>query len=112
MSYGRNFMIKYLTKIGNEKMGANTNMTMAHTFKQFFTPQKYSQVMINALEIQPPKRIIDLAMGEGSLLLEAMQRWGNSSYYGNDIDPDCCQPISKERSNLHCYHYIYYEYMY
>jgi len=98
-------MIKYLTKIGNEKMGANTNMTMAHTFKQFFTPQKYSQVMINALEIQPPKRIIDLAMGEGSLLLEAMRRWENSSYYGNDIDPDCCQPISKERSNLHCYHY-------
>ncbi len=105
MSYGRNFMIKYLTKIGNKKVGADTNMTMARTFQQFFTPQKYSQVMINALEIQPPKRIIDLAMGEGSLLLEAMQRWENSSYYGNDIDPDCCQSISQEHSNLHCYNY-------
>lgn len=105
MSYGRNFMIKYLTKTGNNKVGADTNMTMARTFKQFFTPQKYSQVMINALEIQPPKKIIDLTMGEGSLLLEAMQRWENSSYYGNDIDPDCCQSISQEHPNLHCYNY-------
>lgn len=98
-------MLKYLAKIPGKNARKGTEMTMSRTFQQFFTPKKYSQVMINALEIQPPKKIIDLAMGEGSLLLEAMQRWEGSSYYGNDIDPDCCQLISNKHSSLHCHHY-------
>ncbi len=105
MSHRRKLMIKYLAKIKGKAEGNSSSMTMARTFQQFFTPKKYSEIMINALEIQPPKKIIDLAMGEGALLLEAMQRWENSSYYGNDIDPDCCQSISKEHPNLCCYHY-------
>ena len=80
-------------------------MTMTHTFKQFFTPSKYSQVMIDSLEIKSPKKIIDLAMGEGSLLIEAMKRWEDSSYFGNDIDPNCCQNIPCEHSELKCYNF-------
>ncbi len=61
--------------------------------------------MINALEIKAPQKIIDLAMGEGSLLLEAIQKWKNSLYYGNDIDPNCCQELSKLKSTINCHHY-------
>ena len=80
-------------------------MTMARTFQQFFTPQKYSEVMIDALKIEPPKKIIDLAMGEGSLLLEAMKKWSEATYYGNDIDPNCCQITSQKYPWLNCYNY-------
>lgn len=80
-------------------------MTMVRTFQQFFTPSKYSQVMIDALDLNSPKKIIDLAMGEGSLLIEAKKRWENASIYGNDIDPNCCNLINQEYPNIHCYNY-------
>ncbi|MDD3591848.1 MAG: N-6 DNA methylase [Sulfurovum sp.] len=99
----RKVMLEYFTKINGKKNRGNRSMTMARTFQQFFTPPKYSQVMINALHIQQPKKIIDLAMGEGSLLLEAMRRWESSLIYGNDIDPNCCRKIIQEHSNISCH---------
>ncbi len=77
-------------------------MTMAATFKQFFTPAKYSQILINELNISSPEKIIDLAIGEGALLIEAKKRWDLSHYYGNDIDLYCCKKITTLCPNLHC----------
>lgn len=70
-------------------------MTMSKIFRQFFTPQKYSQVMIENLDINTPKKILDLSMGEGSLLIEAMKVWNNSEFIGNDIDKNCCDNIKR-----------------
>ncbi len=87
-------MIEYRIPLGKNKGLLKINMTKV--LKQFFTPQKYSQIMIENLNITSPKKIIDLSMGEGSLLIEAMRLWENSKYIGNDIDIDCCNNIKKE----------------
>ena len=55
-------------------------------YKQFFTPKKYSQLLIENTKFHNPLKIIDLTMGEGSLLIEASKKWNNSQILGNDID--------------------------
>lgn len=84
------------SKILSEKNKGLFKINMTKVFKQFFTPQKYSQIMIENLNITLPKKVIDLSMGEGSLLKEAMRLWENSKYIGNDIDIDCCSNIKRE----------------
>ena len=96
----RTFMIKYLNKkYGNHKK-VPSDMSPRLNFKQFFTPQKYSQVMIDALNIKTPKKIIDLAIGGGSLLVEAIKKWKDATYYGNDIDKTCCKNICENHDNI------------
>lgn len=88
-------MVEYLNtlKIQNKAL---SSMTMSKIFRQFFTPQKYSQIMIENLDIDTPKKILDLSMGEGSLLIEAMKIWKNSQFIGNDIDVNCCNNIKRD----------------
>lgn len=99
----RNFMLKYINSIYGKKNKVSTNMTMPKIFKQFFTPQKYSQIMINELNINTPKKVIDLSMGEASLLLESIKRWPDAEYFGNDIDEKCCKKIYSEYSDISCF---------
>lgn len=72
-------------------------------YKQFFTPDKYSQIMISKLPVNEPKHIVDLAIGEGALLIEASKRWPNAKLYGNDIDPLCCDVIHSNIKKVECY---------
>lgn len=55
------------SKIRNKAL---SSMTVSKIFRQFFTPQKYSQIMIENLDIDTPEKILDLSMGEGSLWLK------------------------------------------
>ena len=96
----RTIMVEYLTKIYGKRKKVPIDMSPRLNFKQFFTPQKYSQIMIDALDIPFPNKIIDLAIGGGSLLIEAIKRWENSTYYGNDIDEKCCENICKNYKNI------------
>lgn len=68
--------------------------------KQFFTPAEYSNVLINHLEMTEPIKVIDLAMGECSLLIEAKKKWNKSEFYGNDIDKDCCKKIKEDSLDI------------
>jgi type I restriction-modification system DNA methylase subunit len=80
-------------------------MTMRQKYQQFFTPKKYSQVIINLLEDFKPNTIIDLAMGEGSLLIEAKKKWAEAEYYGNDIDRECCKQLIENYSDINIFNY-------
>ena len=80
-------------------------MTMRQKYQQFFTPKKYSQVIINLLDDYRPNKIIDLAMGEGSLLIEAQEKWSESQYYGNDIDEKCCKKLIELNRNINTFNY-------
>ncbi len=80
-------------------------MTMRQKYQQFFTPKKYSQVIINLLDDFRPNKIIDLAMGEGSLLIEAQEKWTEAQYYGNDIDKKCCKKLEENYNDIHTFNY-------
>lgn len=72
-------------------------------YKQFFTPKEYSQLLVDKTLYNKPKKIIDLTMGEGSLLLEASQSWKDSKIFGNDIDIECCNKVDTTISQIKCY---------
>lgn len=72
-------------------------------YKQFFTPKKYSQILINKIPIKDAYKIVDLAIGEGALLIEASKIWPNARLYGNDIDEICCDGIRTNIKNIKCY---------
>jgi type I restriction enzyme M protein len=111
MSYlNKNLMIKYLTKKNGVFCEEYYNMTMMQSFKQFFTPQKYSQYLIDELSYLNPNRVIDLAVGGGSLLKEAIEKWGNAKYFGNDIDETCCRKIASVYSNIQCFNHDIFKY--
>lgn len=93
-------MLKYFTKEIKYSKRASKKMTKMLEYKQFFTPRKYSNIMINYLEMNEPIKVIDLAMGECSLLIEAQKKWTNSEFYGNDIDLECCQKIDEQSLNI------------
>lgn len=95
-------MLEYLNALKNQKKGLS-RMTMSKIFKQFFTPQKYSQIMIKNLDIDEPKTILDLSMGEASLLIEAMKIWQNSAFIGNDIDINCCNKVQSDCPKIKCF---------
>ena len=94
------FMIEYTDKIYSPKKKVPKDMSPRFCFKQFFTPQKYSRVMIDSLEINSPRTIIDLAIGGGALLSEAVKRWESSIYYGNDIDKRCSRNIHDNHTHI------------
>lgn len=64
-------------------------------YKQFYTPEKYSQILVNNIPVKSPNKIIDLTMGEGALLLEALKIWNDATFFGNDIDIKCCEEFFK-----------------
>ena len=72
-------------------------------YKQFFTPKKYSQLLVERTLYAEPKKIVDLTMGEGSLLFEASKIWKNSSFFGNDIDVECCEKVQDVIPRIQCY---------
>ncbi len=78
-------------------------MTMLQSFKQYYTPQKYSQYLIQELNYLHPERVIDLAIGTGSLVKEAYILWKDAKYFGNDIDNNCCHSVSNELLNIQCF---------
>ena len=62
----------YINKIRYSKK-VSQKMAKMLEFKQFFTPSKYSNIMINHLKMDEPIKVIDLAMGECSLLIEVLE---------------------------------------
>jgi len=73
-------------------------------YKQFFTPEKYSQVLVERIDLtKKPKKIIDLTMGEGSLLKEGLKVWNEAKFFGNDIDKECCNKVKNIIPHIKCF---------
>ena len=53
----QDIMVKYLTKKNGIFSEEYRNMSMMQSFKQFFTPQKYSQYLIDELSYLNPHRV-------------------------------------------------------
>ncbi|QKF83391.1 N-6 DNA methylase [Halarcobacter ebronensis] len=96
-------MLKYLEKTSEHLEKVSSKMTKMIAYKQFFTPSEYSNIMINHLEMSEPIKVIDLAMGECSLLIEAQKKWSTSEFFGNDIDIECCQKVKDQQLKIKCF---------
>ena len=74
-----------------------------YKYKQFFTPKKYSKILVEKISYVRAEKIIDLTMGEGSLLFEASKIWKGSNFFGNDIDRECCKKAQDIIPKIQCY---------
>lgn len=62
------------------------NSISTHKHKQYFTPEILSNFMVSLIPDDNINTVIDLSMGECTLLESAKKRWNNASYLGSDID--------------------------
>ncbi|SET54751.1 N-6 DNA methylase [[Clostridium] polysaccharolyticum] len=96
-------------------------MNKKSIYKQYFTPNKLANYMVNIIPSNAVSNIIDLSMGECGLLEEAKKRWNNATYFGVDIDSDlikkihnrspyintyCCDSLSDKLDNWGKYHKV------
>ena len=69
-----------------------------------YTTDIFSQLLIDQFTIQSPKKIIDLGVGEGSLIKAAIQRWINASFFAVDIDKNSIHKIKTEFPFVKSFH--------
>lgn len=55
-------------------------MNLKKDYKQYFTPAKLAEYMVNMIPDEQIDSVIDLSMGECGLLEETKKRWGLSRY--------------------------------
>lgn len=65
-------------------------------YKQYFTPLKLAEFMVQLVPDDNIKTVIDLSMGECGLLEEAKKRWNDALYFGADIDETLLNKIHNE----------------
>ena len=53
---------------------------------RYYTEQKISELLVNQLDIEFPNHILDLGVGNGSLLNAAFLKWENAYYTAVDIE--------------------------
>jgi len=61
-------------------------MSNKKKYKQYFTPLKLAEFMVQLIPDDNIKTVIDLSMGECGLLEEAKKRWNDALHFGADID--------------------------
>lgn len=72
-------------------------MQLRTLYGQHYTNEGISAALVAQLDIPPPRHIVDLGVGQGSLLAAASQRWKNATLTGVDLDP---KNVSLARARL------------
>ena len=54
---------------------------------KYFTPLEIAERLVNEIEMDTPKRVIDICCGGCNLLLAAKKRWNKAICVGVDINP-------------------------
>jgi type I restriction enzyme M protein len=73
------------------------NIKAMDALARYYTQEKISQLLINKLHTEEPKRILELGIGGGSLSLAAFKRWSGARFFGADIDDNS---ITKLKDSL------------
>ena len=64
-------------------------------FKQFFTPKKIADLLVKNISKKSVKTAIDLAVGNGELLLAVISKYKKCDIYGADIDSKIISEVMK-----------------
>lgn len=79
-------------------------MNLVKDYKQYFTPDKLAEYMVNMIPDDSIKTVIDLSMGECGLLEKAKDRWPDARLYGADIDEELILKINKDSPYIKTFH--------
>lgn len=78
-------------------------MNSQKDYKQYFTPDRLAEYMVNMVPDDSIHSVIDLSMGECGLLEEAGRRWKNAVLYGADIDEALIKRVNERSPSIHTY---------
>jgi type I restriction enzyme M protein len=80
------------------------------SLNQFFTRVKIADILTEQFSNNPPRRVIDLGAGEGSLSAAVAKRWPQAEIVTVDIDPSCAGELDtnlKAAGNKKHHHVIH-----
>lgn len=63
---------------------------------RYYTQDLFSNLLVNQFSSVSPSKILDLGIGEGSLMKAASARWAKASFYAADIDKSSVSIINKQ----------------
>lgn len=76
---------------------------MNNDLGQYYTQENISKLLISKILMKNPKSIIELGIGDGSLVRVAQKKWKNSKIIGGDIDLDNVKNLKNEFPNLNLF---------
>ena len=79
-------------------------MTPVKDYKQYFTPDRLAEYMVDIIPDETIKTVVDLSMGECGLLDKAKKRWPDARLYGADIDQNLILKINKKSPYIKTFH--------
>lgn len=62
---------------------------------RFYTQELYSTLLVNRLSTALPSTVVDLGVGDGSLIRAASKRWNQAKYIAADIDRKSVSSINR-----------------
>ncbi|RLJ98802.1 N-6 DNA methylase [Tenacibaculum discolor] len=76
---------------------------MNNSLGQYYTQENISRLLISKILVKNPKKIIELGIGDGSLIRVAQDKWKDSKIIGGDIDPENVKSLKTEFPNLNLF---------
>lgn len=73
---------------------------MSNSLGQYYTQDSISKLLVSKILTKNPKSILELGVGDGSLVRVARRKWKNSKIIGGDIDPNNIKVLKTEFPSL------------
>ena len=71
---------------------------------RFYTQETFSQLLVEHIDEQNPNTVLDLGVGNGSLIRAAYNKWGDAEFIAADIDRRSVIKINSELPFIKVYH--------
>lgn len=65
---------------------------------RYYTIQVVSNLLVSKFQQKAPQNVLDLGVGEGSLLSAAFARWRHAQFYAIDVDPNSISRVTPKLS--------------
>ncbi|MBL0745963.1 N-6 DNA methylase [Chryseolinea lacunae] len=76
-----------------------------NSLSQFYTEDIFSKLLVDYLEVAAPSTVLDLGVGQGSLIRAAYDRWGTTTdFVGVDIDKSNVKSITQNYPFIKVHH--------
>lgn len=72
---------------------------------RYYTADPVSQLLVNQISALNPKNILELGVGQGSLIKAAINKWINASCYVTDIDAKSLKKIRTDLPFVKSFHF-------
>ncbi|WP_306642747.1 HsdM family class I SAM-dependent methyltransferase [Sanyastnella coralliicola] len=73
---------------------------MIKEYGQYYTEGNIAKLLISSVRQKKPEKIIELGVGKGALMREAMGRWERAEFFGADVDRNNVKQLQYEFPNV------------